>query len=104
MKLYDKDNILDRLTALQTFTQGSANISGEQGVKGQIKPGQYADFAVLNQDILKVNERALLNTQSLLTVVDGKVRFADKAAYPNLHKPREPAIPSWSPVNFSEDR
>ena len=104
MKLYDKDNILDRLTALQTFTQGSANISGEQDVKGQIKPGQYADFAVLNQDILEVNERALLNTQSLLTVVDGKVRFADKAVYPNLHKPREPAIPSWSPVNFSEDR
>ena len=103
-KLYDKDNILDRLTALQTFTQGSANISGEQGIKGQIKIGQYADFAVLNQDILEVNERALLNTQSLLTVVDGKVRFADKAVYPNLHKPREPALPSWSPVNFSEDR
>lgn len=104
MKLYDKDNILDRLTALKTFTQGSANISGEQGVKGQIKEGQYADFAVLNQDILEVNERALLNTQSLLTVVDGKVRFADKVAYPDLHTPREQAIPSWSPVNFSEDR
>ncbi len=103
-KLYDRSNTLDRLTALKTFTQGSANISGEEHVKGQIKLGQYADFAILNQDILKVKESALLEIQSVMTVVDGKIRFADKALYPGLHIPREPAMPAWSPVNFSDDR
>lgn len=103
-QLWDKSNRLDRLTALKTFTQGSAYISGEHTQKGQIGVGQYADFAILNHDILKVKERELLNTQSLLTVVDGKVRFADKDAYPTLHTPREKAIPAWSPVNFSDDR
>lgn len=103
-KLYDDDNRLDRLTALKTFTQGSAYISGDQGVKGQIKPGQYADFALLNHDILTVDERKLLNTEAMMTVVGGEVKFADKDMYPGFYIPREKAYPEWSPVNFSDAR
>lgn len=98
-QLYGKDNRLDRLTALQLFTQGSAWFSAEELEKGQIKPGQLADFALLDRDIIKVDEAQLLTTQSVLTVVDGKVRFASdafKALAPMLPK----AIPEWSPVNF----
>jgi predicted amidohydrolase YtcJ len=103
-KLYDDSNRLDRLTALRLFTHGSAYISGDQSVKGQIKEGQYADFAILNHDIMSVKEKALLNTESMVTVVDGKVRFADKEMYPALHIPKEPATPAWSPVNFDSSR
>lgn len=98
-KLYGKDNRLDRLTALQLFTQGSTWFSAEELEKGQIKPGQLADFALLDRDILTVDETKLLQTRSLLTVVDGKVRHASDefaALAPALPK----AIPHWSPVNY----
>jgi len=98
-KLYDKSNTLDRLTALQVFTQGSAYFSGEEKLKGQIAPGMYADFAILNQDILTVADSKLLNTEAKLTVVDGQVQYADKDSFPQLHSPMEKALPSWSPVN-----
>lgn len=99
MTLYDKTNTLDRLTALKVFTQGSAYFSGEDKFKGQIKPGMYADFAILNQDILTVNEAKLLQTESELTVVDGNIQFADKTSFPALYIEMEPASPAWSPVN-----
>lgn len=98
-QLYGKENRLDRLTALKLFTQGSAWFSSEELEKGQIKVGQFADFSLLDRDILKVDEQQLLKTQSLLTVVDGKVRYGSdeyKALSPVLPK----AIPEWSPVNY----
>ncbi|HEX5792371.1 MAG TPA: amidohydrolase family protein, partial [Rheinheimera sp.] len=98
-QLYSEDNVLDRLSALQLFTAGSAYFSGEEQVKGQIKTGMYADFALLNQDILTVPEQQLLHTSAELTVVDGKVRYASKAHFPALHQAAEPALPAWSPVN-----
>ena len=95
---------VDRLTALNLFTQGSAALSGEENVKGRLQPGFYADFAILNHDILKIGEKALLNTQAQLTVVDGNVVFADRQQYPELATPIETAEPAWSPVNFSQQR
>ncbi|WP_372760727.1 amidohydrolase family protein [Pseudoalteromonas sp.] len=97
--LYDKTNTLDRLTALQVFTQGSAYFSGEEVLKGQIAAGMYADFAMLNHDILTVAENKLLKTEAELTVVGGKVQYAAKQSFPKLHKPLEKALPAWSPVN-----
>jgi predicted amidohydrolase YtcJ len=97
--LYDEENTLDRLTALEIFTNGSAYFSGEERVKGKIEQGMYADFAIMNHDILTVAESELLHTQSELTVVDGKVKFASKSSYPALHQPIGQAIPLWSPVN-----
>ena len=98
-RLYGKENTLDRLTALKVFTSGSAYFSGEELVKGQIQPGMYADFVVLNQDILKVSEEKLLQTKAELTVVDGEVQHASQSAYPALYKKPEAALPTWSPVN-----
>jgi len=95
---------VDRLTALKLFTQGSAALSGEEKVKGRLQPGFYADFAILNHDILTVSENALLNTQAQLTVVDGNVVFADRQQFPDLATPVETAEPAWSPVNFSQQR
>ena len=59
----------------------------------------YADFALLNQDILNVSEETLLQTEAELTVVDGEVQYASQTAYPALYKKPEAATPAWSPVN-----
>ena len=98
-QLYPKENRLDRLTALELFTSGSAYISGEENVKGQIASGMYADFAILNQDILAVEDDKLLDTTSLMTVVGGKIKYADHSTYPEHHRKMPKALPLWSPVN-----
>ena len=99
-KLYDKNNRLDRLTALQLFTQGSAWFSHDEDVKGQIAPGMLADFAILDRDILRVKDEQLLDTQALVTVMGGKIRFASQG-YAELAPDKIPrAIPEWSPVNL----
>lgn len=100
--LYDENNRLDRLTALKLFTQGSAWFSGEEELKGQVKVGQYADFTVLNHDILAVPERSLLDTRADLTVVNGRIEFA-RGAFKAYAKPRPAAVPEWSPVNLDYD-
>lgn len=104
LQLYKDNNILSREEALKHFTLGSANISGEEKVKGDLKPGMYADFAILNHDILEVDAKRLLDTQSLLTVVNGDVQFSDKIAYPKMYKPLLDATPKWSPVNYTNRR
>lgn len=98
-KLYDDSNILDRLTALKLFTSGSAYMSGEESVKGKIQQGMYADFAILNHDILTVKAPELLNTKAVMTVVNGKIQYANQQTYPKHHQPQPKAIPAWSPVN-----
>lgn len=98
--LIPKQDLPDRLTALRLFTRGSAALSGEAQVKGSFTPGQYADFAILNQDILHVDAERLLSTRSLLTVVGGDIQYADPQVYSKWHKPLPQATPLWSPVNL----
>jgi predicted amidohydrolase YtcJ len=99
VKLYDDENRLDRLTALKLLTQGSAWFSGEEHQKGAIASGMFADFAILNHDILAIDENKLLQTEALMTVVDGKIRFAS-SRFPKFVTPPLKALPSWSPVNY----
>lgn len=99
VQLYGKENTLDRLKALELFTAGSAYISGEESVKGQVKPGMYADFAILDRDILSVNETKLIDTKAVLSVVDGDIKYAAPSAYPQFKTSKPEVIPSWSPVN-----
>jgi predicted amidohydrolase YtcJ len=57
------------------YTTGSAYAEFEEGRKGQIKVGQFADFIVLSQDVTKVPARDLLKTQVLQTVVGGRTMY-----------------------------
>ncbi len=95
MALYPQG--LPRETALQLFTHGSAWFSSEQGKKGQIKVGQFADLAALSADFFGVEEEAIKWIESVLTVVDGKVVYA-AAEFDKLGPPAPPVLPDWSPV------
>ncbi len=89
---------LSRETALQLFTHGSAWFSSEQGKKGQIKVGQFADLIALSADFFSVDEEAIKWLESVLTVVDGEVVYA-AAEFDKLSPPALPVMPDWSPVN-----
>ncbi|MDO9442883.1 MAG: amidohydrolase [Beijerinckiaceae bacterium] len=66
-----------RLAALRMYTQGSAWFSGEEGVRGRLEPGTFADLAVLSQDVMSAPLDELARTHSLLTMVGGKIVHAE---------------------------
>ena len=64
---------LTREDALRAYTSGSAFAENQETKKGKIAPGMLADLAVLSQNILEVSVKALPDTRSVLTIIDGKV-------------------------------
>ncbi|HVE71135.1 MAG TPA: amidohydrolase family protein [Thermoanaerobaculia bacterium] len=64
---------LSRQQALRAYTSGSAFAEFAETSKGKIAPGMLADIAVLSQNIFEVPAAALPATQSVLTIIDGKV-------------------------------
>ncbi len=52
---------------------GSAHAEFEEGKKGQIAPGQWADIVVLSADLTKLAPREILRTQVLQTYVGGRL-------------------------------
>jgi predicted amidohydrolase YtcJ len=99
LSLYPPANLLDRETALQLYTQANTWFSNEEGLKGQIKVGQYADLAVLSKDFFSVAEDEIRQLVSVLTVVGGKVVHGDDE-FAAIAPALPPATPDWSPVNY----
>lgn len=101
MQLASEENRLDRTTALQLWTGGSAWFSGDAEMKGAIVPGQLADFAILSQDYFTVADDQISQTEAVLTVLDGELVFGS-AEFTPLAPPLPRASPDWSPVNLSQ--
>ena len=98
LQLYH-ETILDRKTALELYTKGSAWFSQEQQKKGDIKVGMFADLAVLNKDFFTVEDEEIKNIESEMTVVDGKIVYA-KGDFSSFAPPSIPVLPDWSPTNL----
>lgn len=97
LSLYPSARRLDREKALLLWTKGSAWFSGEQEVKGAIKPGEYADLAVLSADYFSVPDEEIKRITSVLTMVGGKVVHG-AGDFVDLAPALPPASPDWSPV------
>ncbi|MFP9118675.1 amidohydrolase [Flavobacterium sp. RNTU_13] len=97
LQLYH-DTRLDRQTALELYTRGSAWFSQEQAKKGDIKTGMLADLAVLDRDYFTVSEEDVKKIEAELTVVDGKIVYA-KGDFSSYTPPVIPILPDWSPTN-----
>jgi hypothetical protein len=67
---------LTRAEALRLYTNGGAWSTFEEGRKGSIEPGKYADLAVLDADYLTVPEEQIRSLESLLTIVGGTIVYA----------------------------
>ncbi len=98
LSMYPRSHLVDRETALRLYTQANTWFSNEQGLKGQIREGQYADLAVLNEDYFSVPEDRIRQLASVLTVVGGRVVYAE-GDFRDLDPVLPPAMPDWSPVN-----
>ena len=99
LTLYPQRARLDRAKALDLYTRANTWFSNEQGLKGQIKVGQLADFAVLSADFFSVPEGDIRDIVSVLTAVDGKIVYG-VGDYRSLDPGLPAAMPDWAPVNF----
>ncbi|HET7217299.1 MAG TPA: amidohydrolase [Vicinamibacterales bacterium] len=69
------DQRMSRMEALRSYTLNGAFAAFEEGSKGSLKPGKYADIAVLSKDILTIPEDEIPTAQVTTTIVGGKVRY-----------------------------
>jgi predicted amidohydrolase YtcJ len=98
LRIYPQRNCLDRETALRLWTENATWFSNEEGKKGNIKVGQFADLIVPDRDYFNCPESEIVDTTSELTILGGKVVFA-KGAFGILDDGAPPpAMPDWSPV------
>ncbi|HXH66936.1 MAG TPA: amidohydrolase [Candidatus Limnocylindrales bacterium] len=63
---------------IRAYTSGSAYAQFEDGKKGELKAGEYADFIILSQDITKAAPKDLLKTEVLRTVAGGRTVYQKK--------------------------
>jgi len=97
LQLSAERNLLDRHAALRLWTHANTWFSHDEGRKGQIAVGQWADFAVLSADYFQVSESDIADLYSELTVMDGRVVHGS-GPFADLAPPLPPASPDWSPV------
>jgi hypothetical protein len=97
LSLYPEENRLDRAKALELYTVGSSWFSTEDGKKGSLAQGQFADLAVLSSDYFSIPEEEIKNLESVLTIVGGKVVYA-AAEFSSMAPPELAVSPDWSPV------
>jgi predicted amidohydrolase YtcJ len=99
LRIYGPENQLDRDAALSLWTAGSAWFSNDEGRKGRIMKGQFADLAVLSRDYFTVPEDDIAGLTSVLTMVGGRIVHGEDE-FKSLAPPAPKASPDWSPVNL----
>ncbi|MFC3575491.1 amidohydrolase [Streptomyces yaanensis] len=97
LTIYPPENRVSRETALTMYTQAGAKLTGEQDVKGTLKPGFYGDLAILSDDFFAVPEQDIPHIESLLTVTGGRIVYA-AAEYEGMDEEIPAISPAWSPV------
>lgn len=70
---YQPDNALSRSDALRGMTIWNAIATFTEKDLGTLEVGKYADFVVLDRDLLKVDEEGLRKARVLATFVNGEV-------------------------------
>lgn len=71
--------VTDRAKLLELITAGYARLTGEEAIKGQIAPGQLADFVIMSDDFLTVPIEKMPDMKALATYVGGKEVYRDAA-------------------------
>jgi predicted amidohydrolase YtcJ len=98
LRLYPQRNCLDRETALRMWTENVTWFSNEEGKKGSIQVGQFADLIVPDRDFFSCADNEIADITSDLTVVGGRIVYAAGEFKDLDDTVPPPAMPDWSPV------
>ena len=77
--VFQPQEVYSRERAIYSYTMGNAIAAFEEDIKGSITPGKLADITVLSQDLLTVPDDEIMNTEIVMTILGGKVRYRDGA-------------------------
>ena len=77
--LFQPQEKYSRERALYSYTMGNAIAAFEETIKGSITPGKLADITVLSQNLLDVPDDAILDTEVVMTILGGRIRYRDGA-------------------------
>ena len=69
---YQPENALTREEALRGMTIWAARSNFEENEKGSLVKGKFADFIILDKDLMKVSETDILSTTVLYTFLNGE--------------------------------
>ena len=69
---WDKDERANRKEFLRSLTIEGAYQMYTEKTRGSIAVGKYADFILIDQDVLRCDEKQLHNTKVLKTYFEGK--------------------------------
>jgi len=75
---FQMENAIGRTEALRGMTIWAAKANFEEKEKGSIEVGKYADFVILDNDIMKVDGKTLPNVKVLKTFVNGEQVYEKK--------------------------
>ena len=75
---FQMENALTREESLKGMTIWAARSNFEEEEKGSLEKGKYADFIVLDQDILKSEPSAILKTRVIMTYLNGEKVYEKK--------------------------
>lgn len=69
---FQKENALTRQETLKGMTIWAAVANFEENEKGSLEVGKYADFVILNQDIMEVEDSQIPKTKVMFTFINGE--------------------------------
>lgn len=69
---FQTENALTREETLKSMTIWAAKAAFEENEKGSIEPGKFADFIILEDDIMEIDENEIPNVKILSTYISGK--------------------------------
>jgi predicted amidohydrolase YtcJ len=72
---FQMENALSREEAIRGMTIWAAKAGFEEKEKGSLEKGKFADFVLLDTDLMKADEKEILNTKVLMTFVNGEKVF-----------------------------
>jgi predicted amidohydrolase YtcJ len=67
---------------LRAYTVNGAWAAGDETRTGTIEPGKAADLVVLDRDLTAVAPHEVARARVLLTLLDGRAVFRDRALAP----------------------
>lgn len=70
-----KDQKMDRLEALKSYTINGAYAAFEENIKGSLEVGKLADITILSKDILTIPDDHILDTKVVYTIVGGNILY-----------------------------
>ena len=73
--IFNANEAMTRMQALESYTINNAHAAFEEDVKGTLTPGKYADITVLSKDILTIPDDEIRDTKVVYTIIGGEVKY-----------------------------